>query len=582
MGVLEFKEVNCKNCYKCVRNCPVKSIEISGHQAKIIESECILCGNCTIVCPQHAKEDMSELAAVQREIQLGHQVICMLAPSAAAYFSCGLNMLFKKMKQLGFDLIKETAMGAHAVKEKYEQLIIEQPDQVWISSCCPVVNSYLIKHRSEVLPSLAPVVTPMQAAAAIIREEYPDAVLVFAGPCIAKKGEAAEPLADTDYVLTFEELEGWMKEKHISCTEETTETQEQFGAKDSLEKQEALEENNTADGARLSRFFPVTGGILKTMEKQEGITYLSIDGLDSCMETIDEIAEGKLRSCFIEMSACKGSCIGGASFRRTKKGQTQAYQKVISSAVSEEKTDFVIECQPKLDQFRQSEQLQLLQPTEAQIKAILKKMGKNSLEDELNCGMCGYENCRKKAAAVYQNRAEISMCLPFMMGRAESFSDKILNITPNAILSVDLDLKVQQMNEASAKLFGVQTADVVGGPVSRILDEFDFVNMMINDIPTMKKNTFLTEYNRYVEQVFLYDRSSSIIICIMKDISAERVKKNRSMKAKLEAANMADEIVEKQLRIVHEIASLLGETAAETKLAVADLKDTIMQDQKDE
>ncbi len=632
MGILEFREVNCKNCYKCVRNCPVKSIEVIGHQARIIEQECILCGNCSVVCPQKAKSDISELNAVRRMITEGKRVYALIAPSIAAYFERPLEELSAVLKELGFCAAVEAAVGARLVKREYERLIARDPQSVWISSCCPAINAYICKHRAEAVPFLAPVRTPMQAASDIIKERDAEAVVVFIGPCIAKKGEAAADGSRTDFALTFDELEEWLEELRDSGRPVSGQYngEEQTAGQSMSAKQEAAAcrspeaegtaaagkgaaAENAAHGPMLSRFFPVTGGILKTMEKQDGVTYLSMDGLETCMETVDEIIAGRLSGCFIEMSACRGSCIGGPSFRRRKLGLAGSYQRIAETAIAcsaaaglkngscsesgllpadsrrPEKgkaagtpsPDFTEELRGTLEMTYRAENSGAPVPTEAQITAILKKMGKNSPEDELNCGMCGYENCRKKAVAVFQNRAEISMCLPFMMERAESFSDQIINVTPNAILTVDMDLKVQQLNEAAGRLFGIRPEDVIGGPVSRILDEFDFVNMMINNIENVKKNAFLTEYNCYVEQVFLYDKSSSSIICIMKDISADKNRKNQAMKAKLAAADMADDIVEKQLRIVQEIASLLGETAAETKIAVADLKEAIMMD-KDE
>ncbi len=605
MGILEFREVNCKNCYKCVRNCPVKSIEVIGHQARIIEQECILCGNCSVVCPQKAKSDISELNAVRRMITEGKRVYALIAPSIAAYFERPLEELSAVLKELGFCAAVEAAVGARLVKREYERLIARDPQSVWISSCCPAINAYICKHRAEAVPFLAPVRTPMQAASDIIKERDAEAVVVFIGPCIAKKGEAAADGSRTDFALTFDELEEWLEELRDSGRPVSGQYngEEQTAGQSMSAKQEAAAcrspeaecaavagkgaaAENAAHGPMLSRFFPVTGGILKTMEKQDGVTYLSMDGLETCMETVDEIIAGRLSGCFIEMSACRGSCIGGPSFRRRKLGLAGSYQRIAETAIAcsaagTPSPDFTEELRGTLEMTYRAENSGAPVPTEAQITAILKKMGKNSPEDELNCGMCGYENCRKKAVAVFQNRAEISMCLPFMMERAESFSDQIINVTPNAILTVDMDLKVQQLNEAAGRLFGIRPEDVIGGPVSRILDEFDFVNMMINNIENVKKNAFLTEYNCYVEQVFLYDKSSSSIICIMKDISADKNRKNQAMKAKLAAADMADDIVEKQLRIVQEIASLLGETAAETKIAVADLKEAIMMD-KDE
>jgi transcriptional regulator of aromatic amino acid metabolism len=196
--------------------------------------------------------------------------------------------------------------------------------------------------------------------------------------------------------------------------------------------------------------------------------------------------------------------------------------------------------------------------------------------------MCGYSSCREKAAAVFEGKAEISMCLPFMKERAESVSGTILDITPNAIVAVDGDLHIQYINAAACKMFKTDYGEIKGSPVSAILDEFDFVDMLTSDKKSMTKHTYLPDFSVYVEQEFRYDKASGIVICVMKNITQSRQQRMGLMKAKVQAANMADEIVEKQLRAVHEIAALLGETAAETKAAVHNLKETIMMDSEDD
>jgi PAS domain S-box-containing protein len=244
--------------------------------------------------------------------------------------------------------------------------------------------------------------------------------------------------------------------------------------------------------------------------------------------------------------------------------------------------DFNIESDIPLMKKFDPEELYKPKPTERQIQGILKKMGKRSKDDELNCGMCGYASCREKAIAVYEGKAEISMCLPFMKERAESLSDSILDMTPNAIIAVDADLKIQQINAAACGLFKITSEEIVGKPVAMILDEFDFVDMITSENQAMTKHAYLSEYSVYLEQEFRFDKAAGIVICVMKNITQSRQRRSNVMKAKVQAANMADEIVEKQLHVVHEIAALLGETAAETKAAVHNLKETIMMDSEDD
>ena len=207
-------------------------------------------------------------------------------------------------------------------------------------------------------------------------------------------------------------------------------------------------------------------------------------------------------------------------------------------------------------------------------------MGKFSPADELNCGLCGYRTCRDKAIAVYEGRAEISMCMPYMKERAETYSEKIINVSPEGIVTVGKKLKVKQINKAACKIFGIKDpADIIGYPVSRIMDEYDFVKMISQDETQVTDEVFLADYNVYLERIFICDPERTLFTCIMRDVTKARQRRNKIQKTKIHAADLVDDIIANQLRIVHEIASLLGETAAETKVAVHDLKEAIMLDE---
>lgn len=564
VGILQFKKANCKNCYKCVRNCPVKAIRVADEQAQIVEEDCILCGRCTVVCPQNAKEDVSSLSDVRRLMAQGREVAAAVAPSFTAYFDgCGWDAFSCAMKQLGFSHVYETAEGAHLVKGEYERLVQAGAEGPVISTCCSSVNQYVQKYLPDAIPYMAPVMTPLRAVTRLIRQRCPGAAVVFLSPCISKKTETvALGCADgPDYDLTFDELEDWLRESGI-----------------------VIGNSDTAGPVKLSRMFPVTGGILRTMKRQPGWRYLAVDGMEDCIATLQDAVDGKLKRCFIEMSACAGSCIGGPAFQKKEKKKAGAVAAVQNSALDGSEDDFLVEEQIRLESALHKAAVFRPEPSEEQLSSILRRMGKNAPEDELNCGICGYPTCREKAKAVFLGRADITMCLPYMKEKAESYSDKIVNVSPNAIVSVGRDLRVKQINQAACDIFGIRTReDIVGYPVSRILDEFDFVRMLSGDGKQTQTYTYLSDYNVYLEQVFLCDEDKEIVTCIMKNVTQSRQKRNQIRQVKLRTATMADEIVEKQMRIAHEIASLLGETVAETKVAVNDLKNTIMMDEdKDE
>lgn len=555
MSILEFKKVNCKDCYKCVRFCPVKSIRVKDHAASILAGECILCGNCTIVCPQHAKEDINDVPMIKVLMSKHETVIAIVAPSFAAYFNISFETMKSTLKKLGFADVFEVAEGAHVVKNEYERLVAENPDQTWITSSCASVNYYIKRHRPEAAKYLLPVLTPMKALAKILRERYPEAKFVFIGPCLSKKGEAFENGSGVSAVLLFEELEDWLAEENIVVHED-----------ESFRNQ-----------PQLSRLFPMSGGILATMKQEPGINYLPISGFDGVKQTIEDVIDGKLPHCFIEMNFCKGGCVGGPSFRRKELGTLRGAVKTRQAAgttIYDE--DYSVPETLDYSTTFQTKRVFRLEPTKAQIEAVLRQMDKFSPEDELNCGMCGYSTCREKARAVLFGKAEIDMCMPYIRKRAENYAGKIIDSVPSGILAIDMSLNISQANPAACDIFGVDATSLVGQPIDTILDENDFVNLLASDEDTLMTSIYLPDYGLYLDETLQVNRDANLIICILKNVTEEKTRHRRAMQKRQQTAAIADEIVEKQLRMVHEIASLLGETASETKIAISDLKESVM------
>ncbi len=551
---LTLKKSNCKNCYKCIRHCPVKAIRFSGNQAHIIGNECILCGHCFVVCPQDAKEIVDQTEKVRVLLQSGVPVIASIAPSFIAnYEGVGIESLREALKRLGFTDVEETAIGATIVKREYERMLAEDNRDIIISSCCHSINLLVQKYFPTELEFLADIMSPMQAHCADIKRRYPGAKTVFIGPCVAKADEAEYYSGITDAVLTFEDLTKWLKAEKIE-----------------LEVKSDSNENSRA------RFFPTTGGILKTLtEELPNYTYIAIDGVENCMAALKDIENGKIHNCFIEMSACVGSCIGGPVMEKYHRSPIGDYAAIASYAG---KKDFDVE-QPEaltLKKHFSFIERKLAMPSEAEICAVLRQMGKFKPSDELNCGSCGYNSCRDKAVAICHGKAEISMCLPYLKDKAESFSDTIVKNTPNGLIVLNEDLEVQQINSAARKIMNIRAAsDVLGEPVVRILDPALFVQVKSSGRSVHDRRTYLAEYKRYVEQTVVYDKDSRLLVGIIRDVTDEEAEREKKEHISRQTIEVADKVVDKQMRIVQEIASLLGETAAETKIALTKLKESI-------
>lgn len=550
---IRLKKSNCKNCYKCIRNCPVKSIRFSDHQANIVPDECILCGRCFVACPQNAKEVRDDLPAARALLAGGAPVYASVAPSfVAAWEGVTISSMEAALKQLGFAGAEETALGATMVKAEYERLTAAGEQEVIVSTCCHTVNLLVQKHFPEVLPALAKVVSPMQAHCRDLKRRYPGCRTVFIGPCISKKDEAEAYPGIVDCVLTFEELSAWLEQAGVTL--------------------EAGTDGNKESRARL---FPTTGGILRTMaERNPDYAYLAVDGIDNCITALEDIAAGRMGKCFIEMSACPGSCIGGPAMGKNRRAAVRDFVTVNRYAGP---SDFPFEPLPP---EKMNKRFPLLltgqvKPGSAAIEEVLRQMGKARPSDELNCGTCGYDTCREKAAAVLAGKADITMCLPYLKERAESFSDHIIQNSPNAIVVFDDTLVIQQVNDAACRLLGAGPEELKGTQPGSLLAPEVYAETLQLGRPYHQKCLYLKDYDKYVEQMVTYDEGYHILICIMRDITAEERDRERREAVNAITLEVADKVIAKQMRTVQEIASLLGETAAETKVALTKLKESL-------
>lgn len=550
--VLSLKKSNCKNCYKCIRHCPVKSIRFSDGQANIVPDECILCGMCFVVCPQNAKQVRNDIPVVRQMLQSGKRVVASVAPSFIAEFPvAGFEAMRTALQQLGFADAEETAIGATIVKKEYERMVAGGERSVIISSCCHSINTLIQKHYPGALPYLADVLSPMLAHCRAIKEADPAAQTVFIGPCISKK-EEADLYGWTDAVLTFEELEQMMAEEGVSFPELPAEQ---------------------AEGKR-ARFFPTEGGVIKSMDRDPRFHYLAVTGVENCIEAIKEIEAGQLENCFVELSACEGSCINGPGIRHHHATSTLLSETKVDEFAG--KDEFATPAPFDLEKPMKFIGAHKQMPGEKAIQDILAQMGKTRPEQELNCGCCGYNTCREKAIAVYQGKADLSMCLPYLKEKAETFSGYVINSSPNGIFVLDENLCVQQINRAACNLFNLKNPeDILGSPIVRILNPADYFAAMSSPCPILEKKHYLAEYNRYVAESIVYDKEYHIIFSIMRDITREEEQEAARNELQSKTVAITNEVIEKQMRVVQEIASLLGETTAETKIALTRLKDTL-------
>ncbi len=566
MDIIQFKEVNCKNCYKCIRSCPVKAISFKDDHAQIIKEECILCGKCLHVCPQNAKSVMSEVDRVKGFINKKKSVYASVAPSFAPLFNISdvkqISYIFKK---LGFSYMEETAVGAAALTPEYERLLKENNMRNIITTACPTIVNLIEKHFPELIGQLAPLVSPMIAHGRLLKKMYGnDIKVVFVGPCLSKKEEGMDIKYEEviNGVITFEDLEKWINDENISI--------------DNIDDIDGNDEFHILN----TRFYPSPGGLVKSLDltKEYNYKFAKFDGIDRCVEILKQIKNGDVNNYFIEMNSCSGACLNGVCMNSGNHGFLETMDKLMyyvnnSSKITANPREF--ETKVDLSTKYNDKSKHYKMPSEKEITDILNKMGKFSKEDELNCSACGYNSCREKAIGVFNGKADLRMCLPYLRERAESISNVIINSTPNAIFTLNEDFNITEVNLSAKKMFNLGSGELHNKNIFEILDCTDIA--VVNDT---KKDIFNSKYNYKdygitVEQSILYLKEHRMIMVIMKDITQEENNKQQMHRVKCDTVDIAQRVIEKQMRVAQEIASLLGETTAETKVALTKLKNTI-------
>ncbi|HAX74050.1 MAG TPA: 4Fe-4S ferredoxin [Firmicutes bacterium] len=560
MGVINFAEGRCQNCYACVRVCPVQAIKIKKEQAIILDARCIGCGLCLKACPQNLKEIESELEKVKRFIKTDQKVAVSLAPTYVSLFDDEATKLGTALKQLGFDYIEETVVGAKAVTQQYEMYYHQMIDSCYITSCCPTVNLLIQKHYPQTLPYLLPVISPMSCHARLLKERYGQKTfVVFIGPCLSKKVEAASEQA-VDAVLTFEELKQWLNEEKIELHE--------------------LDETPLEECGSEHLHYPIRGGITKGFHKKaERIDIISVDGISDCIAAIEGIDAGQFNNTLFEMSACRHSCVGGPAIGCEKSTVFERQLKIRKHANKIEAINHpaIKNKDHKISVYKYFSPLyaEMLMPSESDIERILNHIGKYKKEDELNCGSCGYKTCREKAIAVYNKMAEPSMCLPYMKQKAETYSHVLFDVTPSMIIVVNESLEIIDFNPAAEAFFEIKKDKAIGLPINAILDSERFETVISEKQSVLGERIELNNQMTTLIQSIMYLEQQDVMMCILNDISKQLLQQQKMQHLKINAIHMAQEVINKQMVVAQEIASLLGETTAETKVTLTRLKNLI-------
>lgn len=573
MSNSKFARKGCRECYACVRVCPADAIVIKDGQADILADRCIFCGRCSKACPQHYRVEKMSISSVKEFIKSGENVIASVAPSFASAFGNQSLKIPAVLRKLGFSHVEDSGITTKPIFDIYNTYADKDDNKNYITSMCPTIDYLIQKHYPELTDSIIPVVPPFISHGRFLKHKYgTESKVVFIGPCVAKKTDAAKEIC-VDEVLTFYELQKWIQSEKLNLEDFPIEPFD-YVCNDKI-------------------LFPIPGETADFLEKKNPKkTVFCVDGIEDCKSVLNSIRNGKFENTFFEMNACNHGCLYGSDldkddrcFFEVKRDLINNKQKYIelfsSNAVDNPYQDIALDV--LLYKEYPPKPFHLEQPTEYEIREILKTMGKTVRSDELNCGSCGYHTCREKAVAVFNGLAEPSMCLPYMRNKAESLSNLICESSPNLIGLVDKDLMIIELNPAAESFFKIQKDEANGMPLGMYLDDDEFER-----VRTFRKNvrnekiTFEEYDDSTLLQTIYWLEQNQMFLWLAVDITKDERAAKKLQTLKMETVEMAQQVIAKQMTVAQEIASLLGETTAETKVTLTKLKNFILDEEGDE
>lgn len=590
--VVSTNPARCRDCYRCVRVCPVAAVRVASGQAEVIPELCVECGSCVRACPQKAKVVRDGLAPVKAALAEGRKVVASVAPSVAAYFpvdgdpAVGLTSfapVANALAHLGFAASAETAVGAAMVGPAHKEWTVAHPER-WpvIASSCPVVVNLVEQVYPDLVDHLAPVVSPMIAHGRYLKQLYgADAFVVFIGPCFAKKGEATDTVVAgaVDAALTYEEFERWLADSGISLSQ----TSEVASPTVTVATSEV---SGASDASSPARLFPLEGGLLATARLETDLLSTNIltgTGMAVCRNILDGIRAGGLQVAMVELMACSGGCLNGPVLESrpsvaVSRQRVQRYAAARGKQAIPDRGEW-----PDLLRTYSDRSMPEPEYSEEQIQGALRQVGKYSPEDELNCGSCGYPSCREKAIATLRGMAEPTMCIPFMRARAESLNSVVMDVTPNAIVIVDGDLKIQDMSISAERMFGHSRTSARGRPAQQVIPVIqDFVHVRDTGEPVQNKIVRMPRPKGggelVVEKTIVKvagpaeaQGDHNLMLAIFRDVTEREQQRQELETLRTETLQRTQEVIARQMRVAHEIAGLLGETTAETKIVLTQL-----------
>ncbi|MDR2893758.1 MAG: 4Fe-4S binding protein [Deltaproteobacteria bacterium] len=559
----------CQDCYKCIRRCPVKAIKVREGRAEVMPRRCISCGQCVFSCPSKAKHVRNDIGRVRDLIQSGKKVLVSLAPSWRGSFDYRPRKMIAVLKALGFDGVGETAVGAQEVSIKAAQLLNGAPNGLYISSACPVIVDYVRQYEPDFACRIMPVGSPALTHARFFKNRYgDDCEVVFIGPCIGKKNESDAHPELLAAALTFDELRCWLREDGINT--------------DSINPSGELD--FMPEAAHEGSLYPLDGGMNETIRRvgvRDHVQLVNVSSLEIFARSLRDMNAAHLdKVLFIEAMACAGGCIVGPCI---SSGSGKSSFEIISDVLSNTRYRREVPREPALvvPVSYEPKWVDARVHTLEELRGALKRIGKFTAQDELNCAGCGYQSCMDLARAMLDGYAEPAMCVSYMRQVASRKADAMLRHIPSAVAMLDGRLDIIEVNDAFISMFAGENkkrmthpARYVGLPAEAFLSFTPMLRKVLKTGEDMLKEHFQVNNKLYDLYIFCVEPGECIGV-IITDVTSFFVGSEKT-------ARRAREVISRNISIVQEIACLLGEHMVETETLLSSIASGYEENGEDE
>ena len=565
MHVFEVNTEVCKGCLRCMNRCPAEAFRFRDGHVNINPDRCVGCAACYQSCEHSAIVRVSQMDLVHGLLKAKRKVILAIDPACIAFLpgNVSIEKLAAAAQDLGIWDVADASEAAAAVASEYARLVQEKRMENIILTACPVTRNIIEHYYPELIGYLAPVASPMIACGRMLKRDFTSVAVVYVSTCAARLEESRDVRHSTEInaVISIGELMEWFRQEGI-------------------DPGEYEEEPLLTDGGGLGESYAIAGGMLECVNHYapcHDYQCLNVNGVANCLTLMNEIREKKISGCVIEMNGCPGGCVGGcADMKHTgeQRGRYAATLQIRNYIKNREKnlyfdTKSVAMANPALNLC-----VGPMVPTEADIQEMLFRMGVGNPRQQLNCGQCGYESCRDRAVGILLRKDAVSICRPVVAAMKQDLERAMLDSLPMAVVLIDETQKVVTFNGEAGSLFNLKEEQETY--IFEIMDPGDVQYVLDTGLSVKKRRFDIPELFLRVEANLAPLKEKNMVIGMFFDITEEEEEEAKQFEAKLQSVEMAQKVIEKQMTVAQQIAFLLGETTAETKVTLNKLKQRIL------